>query len=154
MIKGAGDVRVLRHLQVRESRGQGGLEHIAGGPQLAGKALQVNKRRPQVVRNDVGKALNLLIRGCQFGGTLLHAYLQLIAGLAQCLLRLHARAEVVHDAGKEAQAVQVYFTHGQRHGKRCAIAALSPNFTPDADDVRLSRLEITRQIAVVFLPVG
>jgi hypothetical protein len=80
LVKGAGDVRTLRRLQVRESRWQCGLEHIAGGPQLASKPLQINEWRPQVVGDNVGKAFDLLIRRRQFGSALLYAYLQLITG--------------------------------------------------------------------------
>ena len=59
----------------------------------------------------------------------------------------------VADASKETQAVQVYFAHRQRDRKRRAIPALSADFPPDADDVRLTHLEVPHQVAIVFLPV-
>ena len=154
LVKGPGDLSALGRLQVREQRWQGRLEHVAGGAQLAGKALQVHERRAQVVRDNVGKAPDLFIRRLQFGRTLLDAHLQLVAGVPQRLLRLHPGGEIVHNAGEHTAAVQVHLTHRQRHGERGAIPALPAHFTPNADDVLLARLEIPRQVAVVLLPVG
>ena len=56
LVERLGDVSALRRLQVREKRRQRRLEHVTGGAQLAGEALQVNEWRPQVVRDNVGKA--------------------------------------------------------------------------------------------------
>ena len=60
----------------------------------------------------------------------------------------------MHDAGEHTAAVQVHLTHGQRHGERGAIPALPAHVTPDADDVRLTRLAVARQVAIVLLPIG
>ena len=91
LVEHPGDVSALKRFQVREQRRQCHLEHVTGGAQLAGEALQVHERRAQVVRDDIGKAPDLLVRCLQFGGTLLDAHLQLVAGVTQRLLGLPER---------------------------------------------------------------
>ncbi len=106
------------------------------------------------MRHDVGKALDLLIRRHQFSGALLHAHLQLIAGVAQRLLRLHPRREIVHNAREHAVPGEVHLAHRQRDGKCGPIPPPGADFPPNTDDVRLTCLEIPRDVAVMLLPVG
>ena len=101
LVEGAGDVSALGRLQVGESRGSAAWS-TSQAVRSSRKTLQVHERRPQVVGDDVGKAPDLLVRRRQFGGALLDAHLQLVAGVPQRLLRLYPRAEIVHDAGEQA----------------------------------------------------
>ena len=47
-----------------------------------GKTANVPQRRAQIVRNRVGESLQLLIRGCQLRGTLLHPLFEFFVQLA------------------------------------------------------------------------
>ena len=70
--------RLLRGLVV--ARGVGllhiGLDRRRGRLQLAGEAHDVDQRRAQVVGDDVGEALDLLVGAAEVGGALAHALLE------------------------------------------------------------------------------
>ena len=102
----------------------------------------------------VGKAPDLLVCFLEFDRALLDAHLQFVAGVSQRLLGLHPGGEIVHNAREHAAAVQVHLTHRQGYGERRAIPALPAHLPSDADDVRLARLAIPCQVAIVLLPVG
>ena len=74
--------------------------------------------------------------------------------LAELFLHLHARAQVVKDAGELALAANGQFADRQANGQHASVFAKRGHITSHADDLRDTRIEIVRQIAVVIVPVG
>ena len=61
VLQGAGDLGPLACLQVGHHAWQGCGQHCAGIAEFIGKAVQVNERRAQVMRDDVGKAADVVV---------------------------------------------------------------------------------------------
>ena len=73
--------------------------------------------------------------------------------LAQLLLHLHSRAEIVEDAGELPLAVDRDLADRQMQRKRRAVLPPALHLASDADDLGSTGRQIARQIGVVLLVI-
>lgn len=113
------------------------------GADPVGERADRAQRCLQIMGDDVGKILQLLVCALQFANQERLAF-----------FRLLAEADVVHQAGEHAAAVHLHFAHRQLDREGGAVLALRDHLAAEADDALLASGQIVREIAVVLFMVG